>query len=60
VTDCPACSNRLVTINMKLVDSELLMRSCSRCDRRFWQVNGEDIELIGVLGREPMRQPALR
>ena len=45
---------------MNLLDSELLMRSCSRCDRRFWQADGEDVELIGMLGRVPMRQPALR
>lgn len=60
VTECPACNIRLVTIAMKLVDSELLMQSCSRCDRRFWQVDGKDIEFTGVLGREPVRQPALR
>jgi hypothetical protein len=36
------------------------MRSCSRCDMRFWQQSGEDVELPDVLGREPARQPALR
>jgi hypothetical protein len=45
---------------MNLSDSELLMQSCSRCDRRFWQVDGNDTEFTGVLGREPVRQPALR
>ena len=60
VSECPVCNIRLVTITMKLVDSELLMQSCSRCDRRFWQVDGKDIEFTGVLGREPVRQPALR
>jgi len=60
VTACPACDTPMVTITMKLVDDDLLMRSCSRCDTRYWQVNGEEIDLTDMLGREPMRQPALR
>jgi hypothetical protein len=36
------------------------MRSCSRCDMRFWRDGGHDVELPEVLGREPARQPALR
>jgi len=60
VTDCPVCSGSLVSIALKLTDSELLMQSCSRCDRRFWRSDGDDIEITGVLGREPVRQPALR
>jgi hypothetical protein len=49
-----------VTIALRLTDSDLVMRSCSRCDRRFWEADGLDIELAGLLGREPLRQPALR
>jgi len=36
------------------------MRSCSRCDVRFWFQHGHRVELPDVLGREPARQPALR
>jgi hypothetical protein len=37
-----------------------MMQSCSRCDLRVWQVEGEDVELTDVLGRDLARQPALR
>lgn len=48
-----------MSIELKL-DNELVMRSCSHCDRRFWEADGRGIDLTGILGREPMRQPALR
>jgi hypothetical protein len=38
----------------------MLMGSCSRCDVRFWEADGDDVELTDVLGRDPARQPALR
>jgi hypothetical protein len=60
VSECPTCKRPLVTITMTLSDIELQMRSCSKCDRRFWQSDGEDIELTGMLGRVPALQPALR
>jgi hypothetical protein len=50
----------LVSISLRLDGQEMEMRSCSRCDTRFWQQAGKDVELPDVLGREPARQPALR
>ena len=55
MTECPACSGSLVSIALKLTDSELLMRSCSRCDRRFWQSDGDDIEITRVLGLDLLK-----
>ena len=60
VNECPTCGGPLVAIALRLTDNELVMRSCSKCDRRFWEADGLDIELAGLLGREPLRQPALR
>jgi hypothetical protein len=50
----------LVCISLRLDGRDMDMRSCSRCDMRFWQQAGEDVDLPDVLGREPARQPALR
>jgi hypothetical protein len=45
---------------LRLDGHDMEMRSCSRCDTRFWLQGGQDVELPDVLGREPARQPALR
>jgi len=60
VPNCPDCAGPLVTITLQLEGDPLLMRSCSRCDRRFWERDGGDTDLVDLLGREPLRQPALR
>jgi hypothetical protein len=49
-----------VCIDLQLEGDALTMRSCSRCDRRFWDRDGGDADLVDLLGREPVRQPALR
>ena len=54
------CRGPLVSISLRIEGNEMDMRSCSRCDMRFWQHEGKDVELRDVLGREPARQPALR
>lgn len=54
------CRGPLVSISLRLDGHEMDMRSCSRCDTRFWQAAGEDVALEDVLGRELARQPALR
>jgi hypothetical protein len=57
---CPRCRGPLVAIEIRLSGTDLVMKSCSRCDVRFWSSEGNDLELAGVLGHEPARQPALR
>jgi hypothetical protein len=49
-----------VSITLALDGHDMEMRSCSRCDTRFWREAGTDVELPDVLGREPARQPSLR
>jgi hypothetical protein len=60
VPNCPHCAGPLVTISFNLEGDPLVMRSCSRCDLRFCVRDGDDTDLVDLLGREPLRQPALR
>ena len=57
---CPTCRGPLVSITLPVEGHVMEMRSCSRCDTRFWREAGEDVELAAILGREPAYQPALR
>ena len=59
-SQCPACHGPLVSITLPVEGHQLEMRSCSRCDMRFWRESGEDVDLAAVLGRELARQPSLR
>ncbi len=46
---CPECRSSLVEIEVSLGDTHLTMHSCSRCDRRWWDRDGDLIELQDVL-----------
>jgi transposase-like protein len=47
---CPRCTNsRLVEISMTLAGERVLLRSCSACDTRWWNREGEPIALRDVL-----------
>ena len=43
---CPTCSSTLVEIQLA---GDLTMRSCSRCERRWWQQGAGEAELTEVL-----------
>jgi Zn-finger nucleic acid-binding protein len=46
---CPACGSPLVAIDLPAAGSVLTMRSCGRCEGRWWSRNGEVAELRQVL-----------
>ncbi len=47
---CPRCkASKLVEISTRMGDRTVTMRSCSRCDTRWWDSAGEPLELPGVL-----------
>jgi Zn-finger nucleic acid-binding protein len=47
---CPVCrASRMVEIEITLQGDAVRMRACSRCDTRWWERDGESIELEGVL-----------
>jgi len=60
VLTCPHCDGPLVCIELTLEGDPLTMRSCSRCDLRYWDREQGETDLVDLLGREPIRQPALR
>lgn len=46
---CPECGGGLVKIGVSLGDTTIAMHSCSRCDRRWWERDGQLIDLKDVL-----------
>lgn len=49
VTSCPRCASALVEIRLDQAGQEMVMRSCSTCDTRWWSRDGEDVALGSVL-----------
>jgi transposase-like protein len=53
---CPSCSRgQVVEIGMTLAARRVTMHSCSRCETRWWDKDGEVIGLHGVLDLVPRR-----
>ncbi len=50
MSTCPRCAAPLVEIRLAAAGSALIMRSCSRCDGRWWSRDGETADLQAVLG----------
>ena len=46
---CPRCSSTLVEIRLDQAGRVMVMRSCSTCDSRWWQRDGEDVAFGSVL-----------
>jgi len=47
---CPRCTHgRLVEIGLNVGERRVRMRSCSTCDTRWWDTDGEGVALGGVL-----------
>lgn len=46
---CPRCRNsQLVEINLTVGGEQVTMRSCSRCETRWWEHDGEPMSLEHV------------
>lgn len=47
---CPRCRSRdLVTIGMSVAGENVVLKSCSACDVRWWEGAGQRLELSSVL-----------
>ena len=47
---CPNCrQGHLVEIGLTLQESQVTMRSCSKCDTRWWDRDGDAVGLNAVL-----------
>lgn len=54
---CPTChTSLLVEIAVDLGARQVTMRSCSACDRRWWDSEGDALELRGVLALASARR----
>ena len=54
---CPNCRNaRLVQIGLTLKERNVTMHSCSRCDTRWWDSDGELVALTNVLELATVRR----
>lgn len=59
---CPRCSANLVEIRLDQAERAMVMRSCSTCDSRWWQRDGEDVAFSSILDTvaSTRRVPAAR
>lgn len=48
-TPCPRCSAKLVEIRLDQAGRAMVMRSCSTCDTRWWQRDGEAVAFGSIL-----------
>jgi hypothetical protein len=47
---CPVCQARqIVEIGINLSDSKVTLHSCSKCDTRWWDRDGDQVNVDGVL-----------
>ncbi|MBV8693091.1 MAG: hypothetical protein JOY57_15650 [Actinobacteria bacterium] len=47
---CPVCrTKQIVEIGINLGDSAVTLHSCSKCETRWWERDGEPVEVTGVL-----------
>jgi hypothetical protein len=46
---CPRCSSPLAEIHLDQAGRTMVMRSCSTCDSRWWERDGEQVALGAVL-----------
>lgn len=61
MTSCgTACEGNLVTIKLYVQSDEVIMTSCSSCDRRSWRRGGRPVELRTLLADIAAQRAALR
>jgi hypothetical protein len=54
---CPNCRGaRLVQIGLTLKERKVTMHSCSKCDTRWWDSDGEQVGLTNVLELATVRR----
>lgn len=46
---CPRCTSSLVEIRLDQAGLAMVMRSCSTCDTRWWERDGESVGFDAVL-----------
>ncbi len=55
--NCPTChTRRVLAIGVHLAEKNVVLHSCSTCESRWWEENGEVIELTDVLELATVRR----
>lgn len=49
MNQCPTCGKQMVRFEVRVGGQDLAMRSCSDCDTRRWERNGDEVDLTEVL-----------
>jgi transcription elongation factor Elf1 len=53
---CPVCrTSKLVEIAINMGDTRVTMHSCSRCDTRWWDRDGDKLAVDGILSLAAQR-----
>lgn len=54
---CPTCNaRRVLAIGVHLGDTDVVLHSCSVCENRWWEENGQVIQLTDVLELATVRR----
>jgi hypothetical protein len=48
-SSCRRCSSSLTEIRLEQAGRMMVMRSCSTCDTRWWERDGQAVDLTAVL-----------
>lgn len=48
-TPCPQCARPLVEIRLRIDDRPVRMRSCSHCEKRWWDSEGTELDRDTVI-----------
>ena len=51
---CPRCHRHLVEVEVRLGDITVTMHACSTCETRWWDRDGQPVELRTVLALAAM------
>ena len=53
---CPVCvDKKLVEILVTVGEHDLVLRNCSQCETKWWECDGQQVELHGVLEAAAVR-----
>jgi transcription elongation factor Elf1 len=55
-THCPRCSSGVVSISLTMSGERVVLHSCNTCDFRFWNRDGQAVELASVLALAERRK----
>jgi hypothetical protein len=49
---CPGCGAGVAAVVITVEQRVVLMRSCNRCDRRWWTADGEAVDPVALFAKQ--------